>query len=37
MSCRSRDPTPDGRTRMKGRDIEVGDIKSRHDGGYAKA
>jgi hypothetical protein len=37
MSCRSRDPAPDGRTIMKGRDIAVGDMKSRADGGDANA
>ena len=36
MSCRSRDPAPDGRTIMKGRDIRVGDMKSRYDGGYVQ-
>jgi hypothetical protein len=37
MSCKSRDPAPDGRTIMKGRNIGVGDRKSRPDGGYANA
>jgi hypothetical protein len=37
MSCRSRDPAPDGRTIKKGRGIGVGDMKSRADGGYGKA
>jgi hypothetical protein len=37
MSCRSRDPAPDGRKIVKGRDIRVGDMKSRPDGGYGNA
>jgi hypothetical protein len=35
MSCRSRDPAPDRSKILKGRDIGVGDMKSRPDGDYA--
>jgi hypothetical protein len=37
MSCRSRDPAPAGRKIVKGRDIGVGDMKSRPDGGHDNA
>ena len=36
MSCRSKYPAPDGSMILKGRDIGVGDMKSRHDGGYVQ-